>query len=172
MSYSERPVVHGSVVWVGKPWVAPEAALRTVFILVIAVLVFWLQLVYDIAFFTFVGLPLFAWTLIFFMFVWLVGTVQLAVLWASNTYILRQDGLEVKRGIITLRSFLVAPVGFSDLSVYQSVSGRIFGYGDLMVTSQGERKTQLVLVRAPFKTADSLRDVLGKPIVRLAEQGR
>jgi hypothetical protein len=50
---------------------------------------------------------------------------------------------------------------------YQSVGGRIFGYGDITVNSQGERQTKLALVRKPFRTADIIRDVMAKPIVRL-----
>jgi hypothetical protein len=51
--------------------------------------------------------------------------------------------------------------------VYQSIGGRIFGYGDLTVNSQGERETKLLLVRQPFKVADTIRDIIGKPIVRV-----
>jgi hypothetical protein len=86
---------------------------------------------------------------------------------ASNTYVLRQDGLEVRRGIIRLHSFVVTPSGFGDLMLYQSVGGRIFGYGDLTVNSQGERETKLLLVLSPFKVAETIRDIMGKPIVRV-----
>jgi len=96
--------------------------------------------------------------------------LDLLVFWASNNYILRQDGLEVRRGIIRLHSFVVTPMGFGDLLVYQSVGGRIFGYGDITVNSQGERQTKLLIVRAPFGVADTIRDIMGKPIVRLNSQ--
>ena len=86
----------------------------------------------------------------------------------SNTYILRQDGLEVRRGIVRLHSFIVTPAGFGDLLVCQSLVGRIFGYGDIMVNSQGERQTKLVLVHKPFAAADIIRGILGKPVVTLA----
>ena len=85
----------------------------------------------------------------------------------SNTYVLRQDGLETRKGIIRLRSFVVTPSGFGDLLVYQSVGGRIFGYGEITVNSQGERQTKLVLVRSPFDAANTIRDIMGKPIVRV-----
>jgi hypothetical protein len=68
-----------------------------------------------------------------------------------------------------LNSFLVTPSGFGDLLVYQSLAGRIFGYGDLTVNSQGERQTNLSLVRSPFTVADTVRDIMGKPIVRVEE---
>ena len=66
-----------------------------------------------------------------------------------------------------MHSFVVTPAGFGDLMVYQSVGGRIFGYGDVTVNSQGERETKLVLVRGPFAVADTIRDIMGKPIVRV-----
>jgi hypothetical protein len=93
--------------------------------------------------------------------------LELLVFRASNTYILRQDGLEVKHGIVGLRSFVVTPAGFGDLLVYQSIGGRIFGYGELTVNSQGERETRMKLVRHPSKVADTMRDIMGKPIVRV-----
>ena len=93
--------------------------------------------------------------------------VDLLFFRASNSYILRQDGLEIRRGIVRLHSFVVTPSGFGDLMVYQSVGGRIFGYGDITVNSQGERETKLMLVRQPFVIADAMRDIMGKPIVRV-----
>jgi uncharacterized membrane protein YdbT with pleckstrin-like domain len=114
-----------------------------------------------------VWLPVWAWTLLVFVVIWLVSLLELLVFRASNTYILRQDGLEVKHGIVGLHSFVVTPAGFGDLLVYQSIGGRIFGYGELTVNSQGERETKLRLVRSPAKVADLMRDVMGKPIVRV-----
>lgn len=83
---------------------------------------------------------------------------------------MRQDGLEIRRGIIRLHSFVVTPQGFGDLLVYQSIGGRIFGYGELTVNSQGEKETKLVLVREPDKVAGLIRDVMGEPIVRVEGQ--
>jgi hypothetical protein len=42
-----------------------------------------------------------------------------------------------------------------------------FGYGEITVNSQGERQTKLVLVRSPFDAANTIRDIIGKPIVRV-----
>ena len=111
-----------------------------------------------------VGLPVFAWTILVFVVIWLFSMLGLLVFWASHTYVLRQDGIEIRRGIIRLHSFVVTPMGFGDLLVYQSVGGRIFGYGDITVNSQGERQTKLVLVRSPFAVADTIRDIMGKPL--------
>ena len=93
--------------------------------------------------------------------------LEQAIYRASNTYVLRQDGIEIRRGIVRLHSFVVTPMGFGDLLVYQSIGGRIFGYGDITINSQGERQTKLMLVRAPFAAADTIRDIMGKPLVRV-----
>ena len=60
------------------------------------------------------GLPVWAWTLLVFTVVWLVSMLELLVFRATNTYELSQDGLEVKRGILRLHSFVVTPSGFGD----------------------------------------------------------
>jgi uncharacterized membrane protein YdbT with pleckstrin-like domain len=155
------------VVWVGKPWIVPATIIRTITVIVVGILFLWLELFSGVAADGLVGLPVWAWTFFAFGLIWLISMLELLVFRASNTYILRQDGLEVKRGIIRLHSFVVTPSGFGDLLVYQSIGGRIFGYGELTVNSQGERETKLRLVRSPNAVADTLRDIMGKPIVRI-----
>lgn len=164
---SVRSVAHGALVWVGKPWVIPIAIIRTITVVLVLIFILWFESAFGFAFTSVAGLPIFVWTVLIALAIWLVSLLDLLIFWATNTYVLRQDGLEIKRGIIRLHSFVITPSGFGDLSVYQSISGRIFGYGDLTVTSQGERKTKLALVRSPFSTADTLRDVMGKPLVRV-----
>jgi uncharacterized membrane protein YdbT with pleckstrin-like domain len=160
-------VQHGQAVWVGKPWVVPAAIIRTVTVIIVTIVFLFLEAYLDAFSYYLVGLPLWAWTVLVFAVIWLLSMLNLLVFRASNNYILRQDGLEIRRGIIRLHSFVVTPAGFGDLLVYQSVGGRIFGYGDITVNSQGERQTELLLVRAPFAVADTIRDIMGKPIVRV-----
>ena len=117
------------------------------------------------------SLPIYLWTLFVFTLIWALSLLDLLLYWAKNTYLLREDGLEVRRGIIRLNSFVVTPSGFGDLMLYQSLGGRIFGYGDLTVNSQGERETRLALVRSPFEAAEVIRGVMGKPAVRLESWG-
>jgi hypothetical protein len=155
------------VVWYGKPWIVPAAVIRTVIIIVVSVIILWLELFSGVASNGLFWLPVWAWTLLVFAVIWLIGILDLLIFRAAHTYILRQDGLEVKCGILRLQSFIVAPAGFGDLLVYQSIGGRIFDYGNLVVNSQGERKTQMQLVHSPSKVADTLRDIMGKPIVRV-----
>src|SRR5208283_2938357 len=150
-----------------KPWVIPTAIIRTVTVFVVLVLFLWLEIYSSVFSYYFVGLALFAWTILVFIVIWLLSMLGLLVFWAANTYVLRQDGIEIRRGIIRLHSFVVTPMGFGDLLVYQSLGGRIFGYGDITVNSQGERQTKLLLVRSPFAVADTIRDIMGKPLVRV-----
>jgi len=164
---SDKHVQHGVVVWLGKPWVVPAAIVRTVTVFVVAVIFLWLEIYAGVAFSYMAGLAVATWTLLAFGVIWLLSMLKLLIFRASNTYVLRQDGLEIRHGIIRLHSFVVTPTGFGDLMVYQSIGGRIFGYGDLTVNSQGERETKLLLVRSPFKVADTIRDIMGKPIVRV-----
>ena len=145
----------------------PAAIIRTTTVIVVAILFLLLELYFGDALVGFVGLPVWVWTFLAFGVIWLISMLELLVFRATNTYILRQDGLEIKRGILRLHSFVVTPSGFGDLLVYQSIGGRIFGYGEITVNSQGERETKLPLVRQPFVIADTMRDIMGKPIVRV-----
>ena len=164
---SDSHTQQGTVIWQKKPWVVPAAIIRTVTVFVVAVIFLWLEIYAGVAFSYLAALAIFAWTILAFGVIWLLSMLKLLIFWASNTYVLRQDGLEIRHGIIRLHSFVVTPSGFGDLMVYQSIGGRIFGYGDLTVNSQGERETKLLLVRSPFKVADTIRDIMGKPIVRV-----
>jgi uncharacterized membrane protein YdbT with pleckstrin-like domain len=135
-----------------------------------ALLVLFLEMLFGVALIVVAGLTVYLWTLLLFALILIVSLLDLLFFWASHSYLLRQDGLEIRRGIIRLHSFVVTPSGFGDLMVYQSLGGRIFGYGELTVNSQGERQTKLRLVRSPFTTADTIRDIMGKPIVRVEDR--
>lgn len=167
LTSSSKHVSHGAIVWAGKPWVVPAAIFRTVIVVIFAIVFMVIENIAGIALSIIAGLPLYLWTLFAFILVWIVSLFDLLIYRVSNSYMLRQDGLQVRRGLIRLHSFIVTPSGFGDLLIYQSLGGRIFGYGDLTVNSQGERRTKLRLVRSPFTTADTIRDIMGKPIVRV-----
>jgi hypothetical protein len=156
------------VVWQGKPWVTPTAILRTITIIIVTILFIFLEIYTNVAAHVFFGSPIWAWTTLIFIMIWLISITEMLIFRVSNSYVLRQDGLEIRRGIIRLHSFVVTPSGFGDLLVYQSIGGRIFGYGEITVNSQGERQIKMVLVRSPFDAADTIRDIMGKPIVRIA----
>ena len=164
---SDKNASHGDIVWSGKPWITPAAIIRTVTFIVFIIIFLWLEFYANIALTHLAVLPIYAWTIVALIVVWIFSLLDILIFRASHSYVLRQDGLEIRSGIIRLHSFVVTPPGFGDLMVYQSVGGRIFGYGDLTVNSQGERETRLVLVRKPFAVADTMRDIMGKPIVRV-----
>jgi uncharacterized membrane protein YdbT with pleckstrin-like domain len=167
---SSGHIAHGAVVWYGKPWVVPAAVVRTVSIILAALLILFLEMLVGVALVVVAGLTIYLWTLLLFALIWIFSLLDLLFFWASHSYLLRQDGLEIRRGIIRLHSFVVTPSGFGDLMVYQSLGGRIFGYGEITVNSQGKRQTKLKLVRSPFTTADTIRDIMGKPIVRIEDR--
>lgn len=164
-----KSVTHGDYVWSGKPYILPAAVGRTIIVIVFAILFVFLEVYASVAFTTLFSIPVYVWTLIVLFIVWVFSMMGLLLLRASHTYILRQDALEVHRGILRLRSFVVTPQGFGDLSIFQSIGGRIFDYGDLTVNSQGERETKLRLVHSPFAVGDKIRDIMGKPIVRVED---
>jgi hypothetical protein len=133
----------------------------------VAALVVWLELTFDAASVTFLGLQVVLWTALLLFLVWLFSLLNLVLLRASNDYILRNTGLEVKTGILTTKSFVIVPTGFSDLEVDRSVSGRILDYGDITIRSQSERDVKMVRVRDPMKAAEQIRKILGRPVFRI-----
>lgn len=164
---SDKQVARSDIVWKGKPWVVPAVIIRTITIIVFALLFSLLEYYSGGAFLSLFGLAVVVWTILIFVVIWLFSILELLIFRLTHTYTLRQDGLEIRNGLLRLQSFVVTPNGFGDLLVYQSIGGRIFGYGNIIVNSQGERQTKLQLVHIPFKVADTLRDILGKPIVRV-----
>jgi len=164
---SDNHAQHEQAVWVGKPWVAPAAVIRTVTIFIVALIFLIIEDYFRIFSYNLGGLLFWAWTSLIFTVIWVLSMLNLLIFRASNTYVLWQDGLEIRRGIVRLHSFVVTPAGFGDMLVEQSVGGRVFGYGDITVNSQGERQTKLLLVRAPFAVEDKIREIMGKPMVRL-----
>jgi hypothetical protein len=167
MTPNNMPRANTDVVWAGKPWIIPAVIFRTIAVIVVAILFFWIELFNGVASDGLFGLPVWAWTFLIFGVIWLISVFELLIFRLSNSYVLHQDGLEIKRGILRLHSFVVTPSGFGDLLVYQAIGGRIFGYGDITVNSQGERETRMHLVHRPFKVSDMMRDIMGKPIVRI-----
>jgi hypothetical protein len=81
--------------------------------------------------------------------------------------VLRDDGLEIKSGVFTSKSYVVVPTGFADLEVIQSVLGRIAGTGDIFLRSQSETERRMVKVRNPLKVAEQIRAVVSTPTFRM-----
>ncbi len=161
-----------SMLWTGKPWILPDALGRGILIIAIAVVVSWLELFFGLAFNSFLNIPLILWTGLAFCLIWIVSLTHLLLLRASNTYILRNDSLEIRTGILTSKSFTVASSGFADMEVIRSLSGRILNLGNIVIRTQHESETdkKLQKVRNPLKVADQIREVMAKPMMRIEGQ--
>ncbi len=170
MSTDEKQRARSDVVWVGRPWTTPDAVFRTILIFVVAIIIIWLEFFAGAAIVPIFGVSLWVWTIIAFLVIWLASLSGLLILRASHRYTLRNGALEVRTGIVSLKSFVLSSSGFSDLEVNQSVIGRIVNYGDIIVYTQGERNTTMQKVRDPNKVTGLIRDTMGKPIVRVEGQ--
>jgi uncharacterized membrane protein YdbT with pleckstrin-like domain len=168
-----------SILWKGKPWIVPGVAVRTVVILVVAAVVSWLELTYNFAGRIFPNSPLpnlqiVLWVNFVLFLIWIFSQVHLLVLRASNTYVLRQDSLELRFGIFTAKSEMISPSGFSDLEVVRSVSNRILNSGNIIIRTQSEDEKGLVMIMVhyPLRVAAQIREVMSRPIVRIEGQGQ
>jgi uncharacterized membrane protein YdbT with pleckstrin-like domain len=159
-----------SVLWTAKPWIFPDAILRGIMIIAVAIVVFWLELfIFGIADFSLASVPLALWTGLALFVIWLLSIAHLLLLKTSNTYTLRNDSLEIQTGILTQRSNVIAPAGFSNLEVIRSISARIVNSGDIIIHTQAETDSNLKMtrIRNPVKAADQIRQIMARPIVRI-----
>jgi uncharacterized membrane protein YdbT with pleckstrin-like domain len=164
----------GSVVWTGKPWIVPGVVTRTVLALVIAVVVSWVELSLDIAHRIAPNLQISNTTIILWidlvvLLLWTLSLLHLLLLRASSTYLLRNDSLEIRHGILISRSVVLSPSGFSDLEVVRSIPGRIMNSGDIIIRTQSETESNLMMkrIRDPMNVAAKIREVMARPIVRI-----
>jgi uncharacterized membrane protein YdbT with pleckstrin-like domain len=159
-----------SVLWTGKPWILPGLVARSILIVMAAVVVSWLELSLNVATVHLLSLPLALWTGLVIFLAWIASLAHLLSLRVSNTYTLRNDSLEVRVGVLSSKSFVIAPAGFSDLEVIRSISERIVNSGNIIIRTQGERDMRMERVRDSLKVADQIREVMSRPIVRIEEQ--
>ncbi len=160
----------GSVILVVRPWILPAAIVRTILVLIAAVVIIWLETFLEASGSIILGIPLWMWTVLLFLVAWLISLISLLLMRAAHKYTLRSESLEVRTGILSLKSFVLAPSGFSDLEVCQSLVGRMLGYGDIVIHTQAERTATMQKVRNPVEAADKIRGVMGRPIVRIEGQ--
>lgn len=87
----------------------------------------------------------------------------------SHKYVLKNDSLEIRNGILNFDRFIITSSGFSDLEVHQSLLERAFDSGEIEIYSESEKnfEKRLVKVRHPMKVAEQIRFVMGRPIVRM-----
>jgi len=105
-------------------------------------------------------------------FVWILVIFDLLVLSYTNFYILREDSLEIKVGLLTTKTSVIVPTGFSDLEVIRSISSRIFNMGDITIKTQSERDftKRMVKVKDPMQVANLIRDVMARQFFKLDER--
>jgi uncharacterized membrane protein YdbT with pleckstrin-like domain len=162
----------GSTLWTGKPWILPAVVARSILIIVVAVAVSWIEFSFGMAQELLLNVWLILWTGLLFFVVWVVSIVRLLLLRASNTYILRNDSLEIRTGILTSRSFVVAASGFADMEVTRSISGRIMNFGDITIRTQDESGAdkKIAKIRDPMRVSNQIREVMARPTVRIEGQ--
>ena len=160
------------VAWRGHPWILPSVITVSVVAIVIALLLAWLELRFDVAGFPILSLPLILWTSLAIFLVWLIVLVRYLLLRASDTYVLRRNSLEVERGIASKRSQVLAATGFSDLQLTRTISGRILNVGDIVVRSDSGQELKLKAVHSPVKVSAMVREVMSTPTVRLAPESQ
>jgi hypothetical protein len=161
----------GQEVWRGRPWILPYVAIRTVLVVLVAVGTLFLESSMGILNVPQFGLPVQVWTFIAFFIVWIIGIFDLLVLRSTNFYVLRVDSLEIKVGLLTTKTSVIVPTGFSDLEVIRSVSSRVLNTGEIKIKTQSERDftKRMVKVRDPMRVANLIRDVMARQIFKLDE---
>jgi len=156
------------VLWTGKPWIFPGLLVRSILIIVAALVVSWFEVSLNVTNVNLVSLPLTLWTGLVIFFAWIVSLAHLLLQRVSNTYVLRNDSLEVTVGVLSSKSFAIAPAGFSDLEVLRSISARIVNSGNIVIHTQGKPDIRMERVRDALKVADQIREVMSRPIVRIS----
>lgn len=152
--------------WSGRPWVLPAVLSKSITVIAVTVLTFWLEFLFGVTYFSAPIMPIIAWTALALFTAWIASTVRPLLLRASNSYILKEDGLEVRVGIVTSKSFVISPAGFSDLEVVRSLSARIVNSGDIVIHTQGDSDIRMERVRSPLKVAAQIREVMARPFAR------
>jgi uncharacterized membrane protein YdbT with pleckstrin-like domain len=159
------------ILWKGKPWVLPGAVGRTVSVLALAIVILWLEFSFNWENIFFLIMQMSMWTILIVFLAWIASLIPLLSIRASNAYVLRDDGLEIRTGILTSKSFVVAPAGFSDLEVTRSITGRILDTGSIVVRTQGDTDIIMRKIRNPLNVANRIRGVMARPSVRIAGIG-
>lgn len=157
--------------WTGRPWVLPRVVAKSLVIAAVAIVTLWLEVQVGVAYLSTPILPVLGWTALVLVVAWVVTTVRSLLLRASRSYVLMEDALEVRVGIVASKAFVISPAGFSELEVAQSLTAKIAGSGDIVIRTQGESDIRLERVRDPVQIAAQIRDVMGRPFARPRRPG-
>jgi uncharacterized membrane protein YdbT with pleckstrin-like domain len=158
-----------SIIWKGKPWIFPRVIFRSIIIPAVFLALLWLELFLGVASRDFQGISIPIWTGISIFFVWIISISNLYWIKASNIYILRNESLEITTGIVTTRSFVIAPNGFANMELIRTFISRILETGDIIVRTQDEPygDKKMMMIHDAEEVADKIRNVMSKPVVRL-----
>ena len=156
------------VLWAGRPWITPAVAIRTVAVIILAALGYFLLSMAGLQAIGLLSFPLYLWAFGILGLAWILSLAGLLAQRASLSYTLRRSSMEMTRGIFGRKSLVVSPSGFSELEVDQGIMGRLLNYGSLEVRSQGGQQLNLVLIRSPNDVSAKIREVMATPTVRVA----
>jgi hypothetical protein len=106
-------------------------------------------------------------TVVLIVIVYVGSIVKLALLRVRNKYELREDGLYVDHGILSLQNTYVAPMAFSDARLELPVSLRLLRRGNIIVDTNDNRHFKLLLIENPLNVQSLIRRTLGHPVVRI-----
>ncbi len=159
-------------IWRGRPWIVPYAGVRTIVVAIFAVAALFLEISMGYLYVPAFGSLVMVWTLLAFFVIWILVIFNMLVLRSTHLYILRADSLEIKTGLLTTKTSVIVPTGFSDLEVIRSISGRIFKTGNIIIKTQSEKDytKRMVMVKDPMRVANLIRDVMARQIFKLDER--
>ena len=149
------------VIWVIRPWIIPSLVEETIMAIVVFITSLFVELYFGVAdtsilgssFITLTGLALFS--------IWLINAFHLLLVRSSTQFVLRKNGIEIRKGIINKGSFIASPSSPSDVVVMQSIVGKILGSGEIFIRIWGEGGGEIKMrrIRSPFIIADDIRRV-------------
>ena len=156
-------------IWKGRPWILPYVIIRTVLVVLFTIGALFTEDSMGVLQKTQFGFTFQVLTIILFFLIWFFSVFNLVLLWFTNHYVLRVDSLEIKIGVLTTKTSVIVPTGFSDLEVIRSIGSRILNTGEIKIKTQSERDftKRMIKVRDPIRIANLIRDVMTRQIHNL-----
>lgn len=156
--------------WRSRPWIGARVIGSTIAIVIVVVVLTWAELSLGVASTPLLGVDLIFWTYAGLLLVLLLMMLGALIMRASNLYTLRETSLEVEMGIGNKRTIVISAGGFADLEVIRTIEGRILSVGDIIIRSEGAKEVRLRRVRHPVEVSNLIRDVMTRPVVRVARE--
>jgi len=80
-----------------------------------------------------------------------IGTVGNYITYCSSEYGITDRRVIAKTGVLNVRSFEILLTKVEGIGVEQTLFGKVFGYGNIMVTGTGGAKEPFKYIQAPFE---------------------